>query len=81
MWVTEFEAAKLVDRSRVTISDWRRARFVVARKRRGLWLYDRDSLLRARDRMVWNYSHRRIVPGTGRGRGLCDMYPLWEEEE
>ena len=81
IWLTVEEASKLVNRSPLTLRDWRTRGQVVARQRKNTWEFDRDSLLRAKELMEWRYEHRRIVPGTGRGRRLAreDMIPLWED--
>ena len=82
VWLTVEEASKLVDRSHFTLRDWRVRGYVVARTRKDTWEFDRDSLLKAKQLMEWRYQHRRIVPGSGRGRRIAreDMIPLWEEE-
>ena len=82
IWLTVEEASKLVGRAPLTLRDWRTKGFVVARQRKNTWEFDHDSLLKAKEFMDYQYAHRRIVPGTGRGRRLCraDMIPLWEEE-
>lgn len=61
LWLTEFEAAELVGRSRYTIRDWRVRGHVQARKRRQTWEFDRDSLRNCRDRMAFNYRDRVVV--------------------
>lgn len=74
------EACKLVDRHPLVLRDWRLAGLVSARKRNGVWFFDRDSLIFARARMDENYRLRRIVPGAGRGRFKSrNQMGLWEE--
>lgn len=61
IWLTEWEAAEYVGRSRLTIRDWRVRGHVQARKRKQTWEFDRDSLRNCRDRMAWKQSDRLVV--------------------
>lgn len=81
IWLNEFEAAKYVNRSRYTLRDWRISGIVIAKRRGELWWFDRQSLEHALATMRRNYTHRRIVPGTGRGRFRpVGLIPLWEDD-
>lgn len=78
VWLDELSAARLVDRSVWSLRLWRRKGIVRTRKYKQSIEYDRDSLLSARESMSWNYVHRRIVPGNGRGRwNSKDQGELW----
>lgn len=68
IWLTQQEAAKLVERTPRCLRAWRLQHIVSARKRRGTWEFEQQSLLRAKATMEYKYTHRRIVPGPGRGR-------------
>lgn len=82
VWLTSDEAARYVGRSTLTLRSWRLKGLVRARKRKGAYEFEKTSLRRAREQMEWNYSHRRIVPGSGRGRHKCvDVIPLWDDKE
>lgn len=61
IWLTEWEAAKHVDRSRYTIRDWRVRGFVQARKRKNLWEFDRDSLDHVKSLMAFKYQERLVI--------------------
>lgn len=67
-WLTEDEATALVGRAAMTLRNWRLAHLVQGRKRKGVWEYERTSLIRCAESMRWRYEHRRAVPGPGRGR-------------
>lgn len=80
VWLTTSEAVTYTGKSELTLRSWRLKRIVQARKTRGSWEFEQRSLRRAKQQMEWNYEHRRIVPGPGRGRAnVAGMIPLWEE--
>lgn len=80
VWLSSHEAAELVGRSELRLRDLRIKGLLRARKHRDTWEYERENLLRVFEQMRHNYTHRHIVPGTGRGRRLSpDQLPIWEQ--
>lgn len=75
------QAAKLVDRSKWTLRNWRLKGWVSAVKKGDAWFFDRDSLLAARERAERHYRDRRFVPGTGGLSGRVRRHRLRPGED
>lgn len=58
IWLTEDEACKYANRSRLTLRDWRTRGQVVARRRKGVWEFDQESLRRRREFLHWREQDR-----------------------
>lgn len=58
-WLTEHEACQIVNRSPITLRNWRLAHLVQARKRKGVWEFEFLSLQRAAQNQAWQYQSTR----------------------
>lgn len=61
IWLTEHEACKFANRSPLTLRDWRLRGQVVARKRKGVYEFDQESLRARRQFLNWRETDRLVV--------------------